>query len=195
MRIFNISLNELCETFNVEGKISKYNPEFNDLSLFDKPILLNKFKEYAIQDSISLYNALLKAQYIYFKEYSVDITTILSMSTLALKIFRIKFLEYNIPTLKNNIDSFIRNGYFGGGSDYYKGYIKNGKFYDVNSLYPFSMKNPMPFEIINYYKDMSNIKLNNFFGFCLANIHCPKDMIRPMLPCKYNGNTIYPVGN
>jgi len=36
MRIFPISLQELCEVFKVKGKFSKYNPEFNKLSFFKK---------------------------------------------------------------------------------------------------------------------------------------------------------------
>ena len=194
MRIFDVSLNELCYTFNVEGKTSKYNQEFNKITLFDNLDLLETFKEYSIQDSISLYKALNKAQSIYYQIYSVDITSIHSTASLSMKIFRTNFLDVDIPTLKNNVDNFVRHGYFGGGTDYYKSYFKNAKIYDVNSLYPNAMCKPMPYEIIKHYNDMSNIELNNFFGFCLAEIYCPRNMIRPVLPYKLNGKTIYPTG-
>jgi hypothetical protein len=52
----------------------------------------------------------------------------------------------------------------------------------------------MPYELINHYNDMSNIKLENFFGFCLAEIETPKDTLRPLLPYKYQGKTIFPRG-
>lgn len=39
------------------------------------------------------------------------------------------------------------------------------------------MKNPMPFQIIKNHKDLSNVKLEDFFGFCLAEIECPKNII------------------
>ncbi|GFQ06938.1 DNA polymerase [Phtheirospermum japonicum] len=39
-----------------------------------------------------------------------------------------------------NADSFIRSGYYGGHTDAYKKYGENLYYYDVNSLYPFIMK-------------------------------------------------------
>ena len=36
---------------------------------------------------------------------------------------------------------FVRKSYFGGATDYYRGHGYNLKYYDVNSLYPFAMKN------------------------------------------------------
>jgi DNA polymerase type B, organellar and viral len=72
----------------------------------------------------------------YHEEFGIDITTILSTSTLSLKIFRKKFLDVEIPILSGWIDKFIRSGYFGGATDYYKAIGYNLKYYDVNSLYP-----------------------------------------------------------
>lgn len=194
-RIFPVSLSDLCKNFGVEGKTSKYNIDFNTLDLFNKPELLNKFIIYSIQDVISLYQALEMAQKIYLNKYNVDITTIYSTSTLSLKIYRTNFQDVNIPTLKSKEDFFIRKGYFGGGTDYYKQYITNAKYYDVNSLYPAAMSKPMPYEIIQYYPDMKNINLENFFGFCLVQVYCPENMIRPVLPYKYLDKTIYPTGH
>lgn len=193
-RIFPVSLNELCKVFGVDGKSSEYNPKFKDLSLFNNQELLNEFIEYSKQDSISLYNALSLAQDIYITEHGVDITTVLSTSTLSLKIFRLKYLKHNIPTLKGSLDNLIRNGYFGGATDYYKALAYNIKYYDVNSLYPKAMSNPMPFEMIRYHNSMNFIKLESFFGFCLALIECPLNIERPVLPYKYNGKTIFPKG-
>lgn len=135
------------------------------------------------------------AQNFYIKQYNVDITTIFSTSTLSLKIYRTNFQDVNIPTLKNNEDNFIRKGYFGGGTDYYKQFITNAYYYDINSLYPFAMSKPMPYEIIKYYHNMNHIKLENFFGFCLAEINCPDSIMKPMLPYRYEYNTIYPTGS
>jgi hypothetical protein len=63
-------------------------------------------KKYALQDSIALFKALKVAQNIYLKDYNVNITSILSTSSLSLKIFRLNFLKYNIYnlylTLKTN---------------------------------------------------------------------------------------------
>lgn len=78
-------------------------------------------------------------------DYGVDLTTNLSTSTLSIKIFRTKNLKVNIPILKRVDDSFIRQVYFWGASDYYQMKAENIYYYDVNSLYQFAMLKPMPF--------------------------------------------------
>lgn len=194
--IFDVELDKLCEVFGVEGKISKYNPKFNILDLFYNDYLLNEFKIYALQDSVALLKALLKAQEIYLRDFNIDITSIVSTSSLSLKIFRTKFLKVDIPILKGSIDNFIRKGYFGGHTDYYKGYGENIHYYDVNSLYPYSMMKPMPFKLIKHHKTL-NIDLNintNLFGFFEAECYIPNNN-RPMLPYKHEGKTIYPYGS
>jgi hypothetical protein len=195
-RIFPISLDDLCKQFDVKGKLCQYNPIFNTLDIFkpENNILLNKFKDYAMQDSEALLNALLKAQELYFEDYKVDITTILSAPSLSLKIFRSKFLDKNIPVLTKNEDNYIRNSYFGGATDYYKAHVTNLHYYDVNSLYPKAMLNPMPYKIKKFHKDLSKTNLNNFFGFCLVEVQTPKNIIKPLLPYRYNGKTIFPIG-
>lgn len=84
-----------------------------------------------------------------------------------MKIFRSKFLVVEISILKGGTYQFIRRGYFGGGTDYYKAYGQNVFHYDVNLLYPFVMCNPMPHTIIKYHENL-NIELiedNQLFGF------------------------------
>jgi hypothetical protein len=57
------------------------------------------------------------------------------------------------------------------------------------------MLNPMPHHNLAKHLDMSNMKLEDFFGFCLAEVTCPKNNLRPLLPYKSNDDrTIYPVG-
>jgi hypothetical protein len=69
---------------------------------------------------------------------------IVSTSSLAFNVLRSKFLKHDIPILNNSLDAFIRRGYFGGATDYYKKYAVNAKYYDANSLYPTAMLNDMP---------------------------------------------------
>lgn len=194
-RIFPVSLNNLCKNFNVEGKINKYNIKYNDINLFlpENKDLFNEFKKYSIQDSVSLYKALKNAQSSYVNDYQIDITTILSTSTLSLKIFRKQFLNKNkIPILKQSEDRFIRNSYFGGATDYYKLYATNLKYYDVNSLYPYAMCKPIPHELLKIIK--KEINIDKFFGFIKCEVICPESVNRPILPVKYEGKTIYLYG-
>lgn len=196
LRVFPISLDKLCKVFAVEGKLTPYNPKFNSIELFNNPRIWGLFKKYSLQDSISLYNALYYAQFLYFNKFGVDIESIYSTATLSLKIFRTKFLDKDIFILPQKIDTFIRQGYFGGGTDVYKSYGKKLYYYDVNSLYPYAMLNPMPYDLINpKLVNLANRTLESFFGFAHAKINCPLNMQRPVLPFHYEGKTIYPVGN
>jgi len=60
-----------------------------------------------------LFNSLVKAQKEFIKLHNVDITSVVSISSLAMKIFRINYLEVDIPILNINEDNFIRKGYYG----------------------------------------------------------------------------------
>jgi hypothetical protein len=64
--------------------------------------MLAEFKEYYLQDSNCLYDCINKLQELYINEYNVDITSILSTSTLSMLLFRRNFLKVNIPVFKKN---------------------------------------------------------------------------------------------
>src|SRR5258708_7663905 len=195
LRIFPMSLDKLCAMFGVEGKLTPYNSKFSNLELFKDPKLLQEFISYSLQDAKSLFEALFHAQIMYFNKFKVDIESVYSTATLSLKIYRTKFQEDPIPILPANIDSFIRISYYGGGTDVYKAWGLVVHYYDVNSLYPYAMKNPMPYNLIKIHNNMDNIKLENFFGFIEVEVLCPVTMERPVLPYHLDGKTIYPVGN
>jgi hypothetical protein len=133
----------------------------------------------------------------YLIDYQVDICSILSTSTLSMKIFRSNFLNVDIPILKRLDDTFIRKAYFGGATDYYQLKAENLHYYDVNSLYPFAMMKPMPFKLIRkiIFQDNIGFNLNNIFGYLKVEVTCPKNIKIPVLPCKFNGKTIFPTGN
>jgi hypothetical protein len=153
--------------FTVKGKTSTYKKEYNNLNMFKNKYkyLLKDFINYSKQDSIALYNALIKAQRDLIDLHNVDINinTIVSVSSLALKIFRTNYLEIDIPVSTSNDNNFIRKNYYGGATDYYKAYAENVYYYDVKSLYPTAMCNIMPYKIIKKYNNLNNVKLEDFF--------------------------------
>jgi hypothetical protein len=58
------------------------------------------------------------------------------------------------------------------------------------------MRNPLPFLPLTFINDMSNLKLNDFFGFCLAKIETPKNIKIPLLHFKTEtGEIIFPTGS
>lgn len=114
-------------------------------------------------------------------------------------IFRSLYLNENIPIFNKPTDSFIRDSYFGGATDYYQLYGENLYHYDVNSLYPHAMLNPMPFEIIKYYSNMKGLDLikNDLFGFFEVEVKAPDNIKYPILPYRNNKTylgTIFPIG-
>jgi hypothetical protein len=190
-RIFPVSLNQLCKSFEVEGKISNYKKEFNNLETVTIPENMVLFKTYALQDSKCLFNAMHKAQEIYFFNYGVDLTTCYSTPSLRFKIFKKKFLKEPIPILTKSQDKFIRDSYQGGSTDIFKKHIFNLYYYDVNSLYPSAMKKAMPGHLIGIHTNLTS--LDNLFGFCLVEVECPPH-VKPVLPVKFEGKTIHPTG-
>jgi len=122
-----------------------------------------------------------------------------------MKIFRSKFLKVNIPILKRIDETFVRKTYFGGATEYYQLKLTNLYLYlylylyhyDVNSLYPFAKLKPMPFKLIRKInlKNNSGFNFAELFGYLKVEITWPKDIKVPVLPCKFNGNLIFPSGS
>lgn len=60
-------MDNLCKNFNIKGKSSKYRPAYNHLSILNlNNPLHHKFIVYARQDSKDLFNAVSKAQILYY---------------------------------------------------------------------------------------------------------------------------------
>ena len=110
---------------------------------------------YCEQDCKTLYYAIKEFSKEIYKEFTVDISQTPTISSLAFRIFRLRFLneKNNISNLKGSIYDFIYQGYYGGAVDAYIPSGQNIKCYDVNSLYPSSMKiNPMPVGSPHYFE-------------------------------------------
>lgn len=140
--------------------------------------------DYLRQDVLILAGVMHKAQKLYWENYKVDITKCLTLSALALKIYRVSFYPKAWPIYQpqSNQDQFIRQGYYGGHSDVYKPYGENLYYYDVNSLYPYAMTRPMPGGAAKWHYNLENADLDTLFGFVLAYVECPDTIDKPFLP-------------
>jgi hypothetical protein len=197
-RLFPTSLENLGKMFELapnEMKLGMYDPKWNSIDMFKDPELLANFIEYANRDSETLLKCMDKARTFYKEKYNVDLVKPVSASSLSLLIFRTVFmLGVNIPIMSHKLDNLIRNSYFGGSTDYYKHYGENLKHYDVNSLYPHAMKNPMPLNFLGVFLP-GQLDWNNIFGFVECIIKTPKELKIPLLPFKdSDGLTIHPLG-
>ena len=197
LRLFPVSLNDLCKVFGVKGKSSEYISDWNDLDyLKSNTSIIQNLLDYARQDVLCLHEALTKAQSNFLSKYNVDITSVVSLPSLALRIFRLKYLKHNIPILNHINDEYVRRSYYGGSVDIYKSYARDAYYYDINSLYPSAMLEYMPMKCIEVldsdYFDLDD--LGDFFGFMEIDIECPEHIQTPILPFKQDGRTIFPHG-
>lgn len=154
--------------------------------------------KYCEQDVVSLYQVIDKFRLEIWEKYRNDINKYPTLPSLALSIFKSNYLkkEINIPLIHNNMYKEISEAYFGGNVDVYKTYGENIYIYDINSLYPYIMKNClMPVDNPVYFEGDITIKDKNAFGFFEVDINTPLHMNIPILPVKKGLHTITPLGN
>jgi hypothetical protein len=138
-----------------------------------------------------------------FDLMKISIHTYSTLSSLAFAIFRTHFLKKDeIPQLSGQIENDIRKSYTGGAVDMYIPKIKKGTkiyCYDVNSLYPFVMKEfDMPVgKPVQFFGDIRK-EDPNAFGFFYCKIKAPNNLKHPILQSHVKINksirTIAPLG-
>jgi hypothetical protein len=184
----------------------------------------NEAIKYCSIDCISLYQILSKFNKLIFDYFKINIVKYPTLSSLAFAIFRTHFLvkDEDIPKdvygekgnvipskgpifskihmLSGKIAENIRKSYTGGAVDMYIPKGNNIHSYDVNSLYPFVMRDKeYPIGSPTYF--IANIlNMNpNAFGFFYCKITAPDNLLHPILQTHYKTKdgirTIAPLGN
>lgn len=184
----------LCPDLGTKGCIDY------DKVTVDKLVTMRKeLVDYMKQDIYLLGGVLQKAQGILRDLYKVDIESKITLSSLALHIFRLRYYDassFPIHIPNRNEDNFIRNAYYGGHTDVYKPHGEDLYYYDVNSLYPFIMKEyPMPSGKPTWHGDLEWDDLKDKLGFIEAHVVCPKTINKPLLPYRdKKGILLFPTG-
>lgn len=120
----------LCPILGPKGSIEHDKVELSNLASRKKSLL-----EYLKQDVLLLGGVMQKAKDRYWKLYSVDIESKITLSSLALSIFRLKYYDssnWPIHIPNKNEDDFLRRAYYGGHADTYIPYGEGLYYYDVN---------------------------------------------------------------
>jgi hypothetical protein len=161
---------------------------------------------YCEEDAIILYKVIQNFNEKIYSLFRINILKCPTLSSLAFSIFRSNFLSENakIPLITGDMFKFFKKGYTGGSVDVYKAKGENIYRYDVNSLYPYVMKNfsmpvgnPTYFEgdILSATQKDKNI---NPFGIFEVEVTAPKNLKIPLLQTRVktkNGYmTISPLG-
>jgi hypothetical protein len=153
-KITESEYNNLIINMKSEGK------DLNNWDLKKETII------YCEQDCKTLYYSILEFGKLIYLEFNVDISKTPTVSSLAFRIFRVKFLEKNnnISILNGLTYDFISQSYYGGAVDAYIPKGENIRSYDVNSLYPNSMfRNTVP--VGNPYYFEGNLDYFNKINF------------------------------
>lgn len=197
----NLNYNGYIPDFNYFDTISKpeylkYSENFKDKSWN----LRNEIIKYCEIDCVSLYQVIIKFNELVFEKFNIDIHKYPTLSSLAFAIFRTHFLKLNtIPQLFGQIAKEIRMSYTGGAVDMY---IPEGEkifCYDVNSLYPFVMKecNMPTGKPVLFKGDIRKID-PDAFGFFYCKIITPTNLLHPILQThiktEHGVRTIAPLG-
>src|SRR5882757_676034 len=221
------SLKKLAIQFNVENKtifpysfVTKNNldfignvPEFkyfNGLqiyqyidykNLFDKDwSLRDESIKYCVQDCVTLYKVINEFNKQIFSLFRINIHNYPTLSSLAFAIYRSNFLgDFKIPLISGQMYDEFKKGYTGGAVDVYKLYGENIFRYDVNSLYPYIMKNSlMPVGSPVYFEgDITKIE-NKPYGIFFCEVESPNNLNEPIIQKRIksvNGiRTVAPLG-
>jgi hypothetical protein len=125
---------DLTKTFDVEHKKIEFDVTGHN-SKKDRRLL-----KYLENDCIGLYEVLEK-----FRQQKFIENPKLTIASQALDTFKNRFCRNEILQMPFQFEDDIRrNFYVGGRVEMYKCYGENLNYYDVNSLYPYAMNQPMP---------------------------------------------------
>lgn len=184
-----------------EEEYNQYAQDFKD-----KPWnLRSETLKYCVQDCVTLYQVLDKFFKQNFLIIGVNASDYVSLPSLNYANFRTRFLnDFEIPVITGEMYDFIKDSYYGGAVDVYRPYGRNVYRYDVNSLYPYIMRNyPMPVGQPTVVDGDSShietiIKDETKFSFVEVDIECPDKIYAPLILTKFKFNgvekTIAPVG-
>ena len=157
-----------------------YIENYNIWSMRDESI------RYCEIDCISLYQVIIKFNELIFELFNINIHKYPTLSSLAFAIFRTLFIENNtIPQLSGQVAKDIRLSYTGGAVDMYLPENSKGTkvyAYDVNSLYPFVMKEyDMPIGKPTLFEGDIRAIDKDAFGFFFCNIKAPDNLKHPII--------------
>ena len=186
--LLNISLERIGHIFCKQYKKIKFDYLLNTLKVYTKKKFFfdikKKIEIYCLNDSLVLREG--------FERFIKEIKQILflnpllclSLPSLAIKIFLKDFYDFQNGAIENcvgNTEVFIRKSYKGGTVDVFKPYMKKGYHYDINSLYPYVMKEFKYPVGKGIFVSSNNINLDTFFGFVEVEVYCPNSIKIPLL--------------
>jgi len=181
--IFLTSLEKVEKNFGIERTQSKKIGQNMSEEFYknNKEIVI----DYLSQDCKNLYTAIEKF------EAKLNTKIKATIASQAMHIYNTQFkkdLKFEIE--KDYERDFFRSCYYGGRTEVFKRYGKNLYYYDINSSYPYVMKNfQMPVGGITFTREY----VENVIGFYDI-VLTDYDVDLPYIAKKFNGKLVYPTG-
>ena len=172
------SLKELTNNFNVENKKGEF--DHKKINWKNWELLKSEWLPYLIADCKGLYQVLQIDEQWTIQRFNVSYRRCVTIAQQAMQIFRQNFLEIAIPTYESR-EKDIRRAYYGGRVEIFQLTGENLHYYDVNSLYPYVMKNfdmPVGIPVKNFCFTI------DMFGIAYCEIETPQNIQIPVLPYK-----------
>jgi DNA polymerase type B, organellar and viral len=187
--ILPTSLNKVAKSFGFNIKM-EFDIHQNDNADLSDNNFRDRLLEYNKYDCYLLFKIM--------KRFRISIKNVPTLPSLAFKIYRTHFMkEKSIAITWLEEYREISQGYRGGAVDVYRPSGENLFYYDVNSLYPYVMKEFIfPVGAPNYFEGFRD--LGSIFGIVYCSITTPKNMNTPVLLIKNdqtNGKTMAPLGS
>ena len=198
-RLLPYSLDKLTKDFDVEHKKIDFMPKGVKKKDFEylRELFLKKdkrFYEYADNDSIGLYEVIQKFLQLLDKQNGELGLTLASTS---LKTFKKSYLNNPLKMTNKERNDEMKLAYYGGRTEIFQLYFPEGKYYcyDVNSLYPFVMRNHyFPISIPRKIGSPNKEFITEEHGITECKVTCPKNLDMPLLPYRYKNKLYFPTG-
>ena len=195
-RLLPMALQKAAKAFKHEGKVT------HDLDLHeDDP----SWEIYLKGDCVQLYRVMTSVVDLMVHKLGGEVGVTAPASSM--KLFRRKYLEGHIErhahfmgcedkACKGCLHRFIRQGYYGGRTEIFHKKLEGLHYYDFNSSYPASMREPMPVgRKIEAYGKISDVMREDHVAFVEARVKIPKSCYLPPLPVRgASGKLNFPVG-
>lgn len=149
--------------------------------------------EYCRNDALISYLWFKQYIYSYFREHKLRFCNTIAATSMS--IFRKKYLTRTFTIESRRYHDLAFKAYYGGRTEIFKrGSFDKVNYYDVNSLYPFSMLNEFPDpDSVEYTKISSLHYIYCYEGLSYVEGWMP-DQYAPPLPVRVKGRVLFPTG-
>ena len=189
-RLLPGSLNTIAETFLGQKK-HDFGGDYDTLHL-------NPERYRYLQDDCELLYGTLQ-EYRKRLEGPIGGRLSLSIAGCAMKTFQMSHLEKALHSASEKADEISRAAYYGGRTERFRvEFHGNGterlRLYDVNSMYPWAMVQPIPVKFLGIKKKPLLSTLLGVDGFVECTVDVPPGTHIPVLPYRQGGKLLFPTG-